>query len=702
MPDEGISRREFLTVSGGVGIGLVVSFTLPARGNAATPPAAGEFSAWIRIGSDDSVYFSVSKMEMGQGVFTAIPMLLAEELEVPWEQVRAEQAPADARFGQRQQTGGSNSIRNGYEGFRRAGAAARSMLVAEAAERWGVPAAECRAEQGVVTHAASAKRARYGELAAGAASRTPPENPPLKERSEFRLIGRRIHRLDTPAKTDGSAQYGLDVRVPGMKVALVERPPTLGARVQSFSDKRAKQVAGVEHVVEIDSGVAVVARSTWPAMRGREQLEVSWTPGERGISDESIAKSCREALSNTQVARDDGDVDATLERAPTKHTASYSFPYLAHAAMEPMNCTAHVREDACEVWVPTQSQSAVRNAAAELTGLPPERVTVHPTFMGGGFGRRSETDYVEDAVQLSQRVGGPVQVVYSREDDMRAGYYRPTGYNELAGALDAEGKIVAWDHRLAVPSIMRDKGWAKPGQLDRIVLEGARDLPYAIPNLRVAWADVRLPIGTHWWRSVGSSHNAWVTECFFDELCRAGGLDPVEARLSLLGEHPRHHRALRVAAEKAGWGASLPEGHALGVSVHESFASYVAQVAEVSVGKRGRPKVHRVVCAIDCGEVVNPDTVEAQMEGAIAFGLSAALHGRVSFKEGRVLTTNFDRYPLLRIPDMPRVETHIIAEGDPMGGAGEPGTPPIAPAVCNALHALTGKPVRELPIASLS
>ncbi len=703
MPERGLSRREFLEVSGGVGVGLVLSFTLPVRAGAEkiASPGTHELNAWIRIGVDDAVHFFVSQLEMGQGVLTSVSMILAEELEVDWQRVRAQQAPADERFG-RQRTGGSASIRVGFDELRRVGAAAREMLVEAACEVWGVPQSACRARQGVVIHGPTGRQLGYGELAARAAALSPPSDPPLKERSEFRIVGRRVHRLDTPPKTDGSAQYGLDVQMDGLYVALVERPPTLGAKLASFDATAALAVEGVERVVEIPSGVAVVARSTWPAMKGRERLQVKWNAGEGAhVSDDTIDEQCRTAIHRARVARDDGDVERALAGAAATVEAAYAFPYLAHAAMEPMNCTAHVRDGECEIWVPTQTQSGTRDAAAKITGLPPQKVAVHPTFMGGGFGRRSATDFVEDAVHVSKSVGAPVKVVYSREDDMRAGYYRPTGYSELSGGLDAAGRPVAWQHSTATPSIMRQKGWPLAGGIDRIVLEGASNLPYAIPNLRVSWAEVELPISTHWWRSVGSSHNAYVTECFFDELCRAGGVDPVEGRLKLLEAHPRHQRVLRVAAEKAGWGTTPPEGRARGVAVHECFGSFVAEVAEVSVGKSGRPRVHRVVCAVDCGDVVNPDTVEAQMEGAIAFGLCAALHGQVHFAEGRVTSANFDRYPLLRMREMPRVETHIVTRGDPLGGVGEPGTPPIAPAVCNALLALTGKPVRRLPIASV-
>jgi isoquinoline 1-oxidoreductase beta subunit len=702
MHDPRLSRRDFLVISGGASAGLVLCFALPARARlAATAASDAELNAWIRIAPDGSVSFASSEIEMGQGVATSIPMILAEELEVPWESVSVHHAGVDERFGL-MRTGGSQSIRQGFEDFRRAGAAAREMLIAAAMLEWNAPRDACRASDAIVTHVPSGRTLQYGQLAAKAATLTPPAEPPLKDRSQYKIVGRRVRRLDTPAKVDGSAVYGLDVKVEGMRVAQVERPPTLGGSVASFDASEALKVEGVERVVEIPSGVAVVARSTWPAAKGRKRLRVDWKPGRVDISDAKIMAECKSVLDDGVTARADGDVQAALSSAMKTVEATYTFPYLAHATMEPMNCTAHVREDSCEVWVPTQTVTGTRDAAAEAAGLPKDRVTVHPTYLGGGFGRRSAMDFVLDAVHLSKAVGGPIQVVYSREDDMRGGFYRPAGYHELAGGVGENGELVAWRHRMASPSILRDKGWALRDGIDFAAVEGARNLPYAIPNLFVSWADVKLPISTHWWRSVGSSHNAYVTECFFDELCRAGSLDPLEARLQLLSEHPRHARVLRKAAEHGGWGQKLAEGHALGAAVHEAFGSFVAQVAEVSVGKNGQPRVHRVVCAIDCGDVVNPDTVEAQMEGAIAFGLSAALHGGLHFDEGRVVQGNFDGYPLLRIVEMPRVETYIVTSGDPLGGVGEPGTPPIAPAVCNALLALTGKPVRSLPIAPIA
>ncbi len=706
--EAGVSRRDFLRISGGAGIGLVVAFQLPACSRGSDPglapvPGTGALNAWVRIASDGVVTFSIAKSEMGQGVLSSLSMLLAEELEVDWTQVRAEHAPADERRYGPQLTGGSSSVRTSYEPLRRAGAAARELLIAAASQEWQVPAAECRAENGKVVHAASGRSQGYGALAARASQLPAPAEPVLKPREALRVIGGDLRRLDTPAKIDGSAVFGIDVRVPGMLVAQVERCPELGGKLGSFEASEALAVPGVRRVLEIPSGVAVVADGFWAASRGRSALRVEWARGAHAsLDDAAIRERCRAALAGGAVARDDGDVEQALAGAATRVEALYEFPYLAHATLEPMNCTASVTPGGCEIWAPTQSPSWTAKAAAEITGLPADRIRVHTTFMGGGFGRRSETDFVAEAVRLSQLVGAPVQVIFTREDDMRAGFYRPVGANAMSGGLDAEGWPIAWQHRIASASIQRSKGGALKGGIDGSAVEGARNLPYAIPNLRVTWADVELPISVHWWRSVGSSQNAWVTECFFDELCAAGGVDPIEARLRLLGAYRRHARALERAAREAGWGRAPAAGRALGAAVHESFGSIVAQVAEVSLGADARPRVHRVVCVVDCGAVVHPDGVRAQMEGGIAYGLSAALSGEVRVAGGRIAIGNFDDYPILRIGEMPAVETHILAEGDPIGGIGEPGTPPIAPAVCNALLRLTGRPVRRLPIGRIS
>lgn len=710
-----LSRRTFLQISGGLGVGLVVSFLLPGCGRSGDRDSGGaqdargagrrDVNAYVRIAPDGSVHLSIAKSEMGQGVLTSLAMLVAEELEVDWSKVRSEHAIADvARYG-KWSTGGSSSVRAGGDAYRRAGAAARELLVAAAAAQWGVAPETCRAENGEVVHAASSRRAGYGELAEAAAKLPAPEEPKLKPKQAHRIIGTDVRRLDTPAKVDGSAVFGLDVRVPGMLFAQVVRPPELGGKVASFDPSEALAVEGVRAVVEIPNGVAIVATGFWAAQSGRQKLSVVWKPGPHGdLDNAAIRARCLAVVEKGITARDDGDAEGAFARATRKLEALYEFPYLAHATLEPMNCTALVDGDRCELWVPSQSPTGAAETAAKITGLDPEQIRVNTTLLGGGFGRRSAHDFVEDAVHLAKHMKVPVQVVYTREDDMKAGLYRPAGANVLRGAVDAEGWPLVWDQRIASPSIMREKNWLsgmKDG-IDMTAVEGVRNLPYAIENVHVRWADLELPVSTHWWRSVGSSQNGWVTECFFDELCALGGKDPVEARLRLLAQHPRHQRALALAVEKAGYGQPLAEGHSHGVAIHESFGSIVAQIAEVSLPDDGQPRVHRVVCVVDCGEVVHPEGVRHQMESGITMGLSAALWGEIAIGKGRITTGNFDTYPIARIDQMPRVETFVIAEGDPMGGIGEPGTPPIAGAIGNALFKLTGKPIRRLPIGRVA
>ena len=701
MAESTVSRRDFLKVSGGAGVGMVLSFYLPAttRWIEGTSLVEGQLNAWIKVGTDDMITFFVSESEMGQGIMTSLPMILAEEMEADWSRVRAEHAPANAGLYGNQSTGGSTSIRTNFDKLRKAGAAAREMLISAARETWGVAREDLRAENSAVIHVPSGRKLSFGELAVRASRLVPPEDPPLKDRKDFKLIGKRTKRLDTPYKVNGTAVYGMDVKVPGMLVAQVEHSPVFGGRLQSFDAAEALKVDGVTNVVEIPSGVAVVAKGYWPAKKGRDALRVTWDRGEYGdVSTTDITRMCRELIPKGADARNDGDADDVVRAAERKLTATYEVPYLAHATMEPMNCTAHVRSDGCDIWAPTQAPTATQSTAARITGLPPSRINVHTTFLGGGFGRRSAVDFVEDAVYTSKAVGAPVKVIYSREDDTRAGHYRPTAYNEFEGALDKDGWPLAWVHRIVSPSILDGKGWLRGRPIDQAAVEGAANIPYDIPNVHVTWTYPKLPITTHWWRSVGSSQNAFVTECFFDELAHAGGKDPVEARLRLLGKEPRHARVLEVAAEKAGWGKALPDGHYHGCAVHKSFGTIVAEVAEVSVNDAGEVHVHRVTVAVDCGDVVNPDTIEAQMHSAVAYGLTAALWGEITFKDGRVEQGNFDSYPVLRMNRMPRVDVHIVTSGDPLGGIGEPGTPPIAPAVCNAIFAATGKRVRKLPI----
>ncbi|MEJ2481810.1 MAG: xanthine dehydrogenase family protein molybdopterin-binding subunit, partial [Gemmatimonadota bacterium] len=688
MIGETLSRRGFLAVSGGAGAGLVLGFSLVGcdrRAEAIGALGPGTLNAWIRIGTDDTVTFLLSESEMGQGTHTALAMLLAEELDVPWNQIRTEHAPADRELYGRQSTGGSTSMRTNYERMRVAGASARQMLTEAAALRWGVPASECSAADGRIAHRASGRVFTFGELADEAATLDAPEDPMLKDAADYRLIGTRVRRLDSPSKTDGSAIFGMDVKVPGMLTALVARPPVFGGSVRRFDPEPALAVPGVRKVVEIPAGVVVAADGFWAAKTGRDALEIEWTPGEFGdANDASILDRCRALANDGAVVRSDGDVPAASDASATRIEAEYRAPFLAHATMEPMNCVADVRSDECEIWTGTQAQTSAQDIAARITGLPVDKVLVHTQMLGGGFGRRSRNDFVGDAVEASKALGAPVKLMYTREDDMRGGSYRPLSYNRLLGALDDEGLPVAWEHRMVSPSILLSLGAGLRDGVDPTATENAGDLGYAIPNIHVTWADPGLPVSVHFWRAVSNSQNIWVTECFLDELAAAGGRDPLEYRLALLSGHPRRARALRLAAEKAGWpgggsGRAQPqqaspvaEGRAMGCAVAECFGSVVAQVAEVEL-QDGTVHVPKVVCAIDCGFAINPDTIEAQMESGIVYGLSAALYGRISIENGGAAEGNFDRYPIVRMREMPVVETHIIAEGDTLGGIGEVG-----------------------------
>jgi len=700
-------RRAFLKISAVAGGGLLIGFHLPASMAEAGAQATGKNdfapNAWIRIDPDDRVTLQVASSEMGQGVFTAIPMLLAEELECDWSRVQVQMAPADKAYHNplmgRQATGGSTAIRGFYLPLRQAGAAGRELLVRAAARTWKVPEGECLAENSRVLHKPTRRELRYGELTATAAGLQPAGEAFLKEAHEFRLIGKSTARLDTPQKVNGTAKFGADIRLPGLLTAVIARCPVPGGKVKAFSDRRALAVKGVRGVVQIHSGIAVVADSFWAARSGRDALDVQWDEGAHASqSSEQIRARLAQALKNKMlVARAEGDVARAEKSAARMLEAVYEAPYQAHACMEPMNCTARIGEDGCDVWVPTQNQSRAREVAARITGLPPEKVRIHTTFLGGGFGRRGEQDFLAEAVELALRTRAPVRVQWTREDDLQHDFYRPATLNRLVAALDAEGRLQGWRHELAGPSILARFNPGASSGVDRTSVEGAANLPYVIPNLQVSWVMENGPLPVGFWRSVGSSQNAFVTECFFDEVARAAGQDPYEMRKSLLSLHPRHLAVLDLVAQKSGWGQELPEGRARGIAVAESFGSYCAQVAEVSI-RKGVVRVRRVVCAIDCGTVVNPDTVIAQMESGIVYGLTATLKGEVTVRDGRVEQSNFHDYPLLRIDEMPEVEVHLVQSIEAPGGVGEPGTPPIAPAVANAVFALTGQPVRRLPI----
>ncbi len=697
-----LSRRRFMALGAGAAGALVLGCRIPTK---ATPgaevPPVFEPNAYLGLATDGSVTVWVPEAEMGQGVLTALGMLVADEMEAPWDNVRVEQAPVDPKRYNDMSTGGSTSVRQGWDPLRRAGATARQMLVTAAAARWGVDPAQCRAQQGKVVHDATSRSAGYGELATEAAGLPLPSDVQLKDPSDFRLIGKPIHRVDTPAKTDGRAVFAIDVRRPDMLDAVVVRCPVFGGKVKAYRDAEALKVDGVRQVLQIPSGVAVVADSTWAAIRGREALEIDWDEGDGAAwDDQSIEKYFeKNARKSGAVARSDGDVARALRSGRRRVKAVYSVPFLAHAPMEPLNAVADVRKDSCEIWVGTQSQTDAQAAAAQLLGFDLEQVTVHETFLGGGFGRRAWIDFVIEAVHVSRAVGAPVKLTWTREDDMRHCLYRPASRHVLEAAIGGGGEVLAWHHRVVAPSL-REQLWPGSVQngLDKWAVDGAENLPYAIPNVLVEYVMANTPVPVLWWRSVYNSQNAFANEGFLDEIAAAAGKDPVELRLELLKDQPRLRQVVARAAEAIGWGKRLPVGHGLGIACHHCFGSYIAEAAEVSVEKQ-RLVVHRVACSVDCGPVVNPDTIAAQMESAVVYGLSAALRNRIRIEGGAVVEGNWDDYEPLRLKEAPDVSTDIVTSTDSIGGIGEPGLPPIAPAVVNALYAATGQRVRKLPVS---
>jgi len=665
---------------------------------------------FIRIGTDETITLIVNHSEMGQGVYTSLPMLMAEELECDWNKISVEAAPVDPAYNHTargmQATGGSTSIPSEWERLRMVGASGREMLIAAAANVWKVEKASCRAQNGKVIHSGG-KSLTYGQLAQKASNMPVPKEVYLKDPVTFRIIGQPVKRLDIPEKTTGQGLFGIDVNIPGMLIAVVERPPVFGGKVKSFKADKAKAVPGVKDVVQVPSGVAVLATGFWPAKVGRDALEIVWDEG----SDATISTdSMREQYANLaktpgDTARKDGDPQQALQKADKVLRAEYEVPYLAHAPMEPLNCVVDLRADSCEIWTGTQFQTGNRNAAAQVAGLKNDQVKIHTTLLGGGFGRRGnpQSDFVVLAVEVAKAAKTPVKVIWTREDDTKGGWYRPMWYDRIAGGLDADGNIVGWHHTIVGQSIMKGthfEGARIKNGIDESSVQGAFDMPYEIPNILVDLHTTKIAVPVQWWRAVGHSHTSFVVESFLDELAHAAGKDPYEFRCNLLAKHHRHKSVLEMVAQKAEWGSALPEGRGRGIALHKSFGSFIAHVAEVSVSSAGEVRVHRVVCAVDCGRVVNPNTVAAQMESGIVFGLTAALYGAITLKEGRVQQSNFNDYQMLAINEMPKVEVHIVSSQEPPTGIGEPGLPPIAPAVGNAIFALTGKRIRRLPISS--
>lgn len=693
-----LDRRQFLKMTGVAGSGLLLGVYIPDRPFNPDPSAPLQPNVFVRVDPDGNVAIWVGKADMGQGVRTSLPMIVADELDADWEKVQVIQADAHPNKYGRQITVGSGSVRNGgWDPLRKAGASARAMLVAAAAAQWGVAASECRTERGTVFHDASNRSTGYGELAEAADALEVPPDPKLKTPGEFRLIGKDVPMVDLHEKVTGRTQYGIDVRVPDMLYATVLHPPVFGGSLKGFDDARARRVEGVVDVVEIPTGVAVVAKGTWAAFQGAKTLDVQWDDGDFAMSSADIdAHLSRVAEGETEVAREEGDVEAALAAAAQRVEAVYDAPYLAHATMEPMNCTAWVHDGEAEVWAPTQNPQGTQGTTARLTGLPSEKVTVHVMHLGCGWGRRSRTDFVEDAVHTSMVVAAPVQVVWTREEDMQHDQYRPAAHVRLRGGLDASGRATALSARIAAQPLSAT-GRSNRRGADRNAVDGIASTTYALPALRVDWARPDIGVPTGHWRSVGPSQNTFFLESFVDEMALAAGRDPVAFRGELLSEHPRGKRVLEAAAEMAGWGETPPAGRARGIAIVEDKGSVVAEVAEVSLDA-GRVRVHRVWCAADCGQVIHPRIVDQQMVGSIVTGLTMALYGEITIARGRVVQGNFDDYEMLRIDEMPEVEVRILESDAPPGGVGEPGVPPIAPAVTNALFALTGARVRSLPI----
>jgi isoquinoline 1-oxidoreductase subunit beta len=702
-----LSRREFVAAGVAAGAGLVVGFYLPHGGRA--NHEAFSPNAYLRITPDNKVTIVVARSEMGQGVRTALPMILAEELEADWKQIEIEQAGASTLYGD-QTTGGSASVRTTWDPMRKAGAAAREMLISAAALTWGVPRSSCSAQGGSILHTASNRRLSYGELAGKASTLPIPSDVTLKQAKDYKIVGQRLARVDTPAKVKGEAGFGIDFRMPGMKYAVLSRCPTIGGKVVSFDDKESKKNSGVSYVGKIsDSAVAVAADSVWGAMEGRRVLTVNWDDGpNKDLNTAAVTELLKQtAAKKGATLYSVGDVTKAKGR---RITAEYQLPFMAHAPMEPGNCTANYSATGCELWAPTQVPQDCRDAVAQAVGLDSDQVKVNVTLMGGGFGRRLEHDYAVEAALVSKAIGGPVKVIWTREDDMRFSTYRPASLHQLSAVLDGAGWPVAFTHRIIAPSISGQKGQPVPGGVDPDLPDEAA-LVYGMDNVSIESVIAETPVPLGWMRSVYALQVGFASESFIDELAAAAGKDPLEYRLHMLSKDQdiqyftttwhtaRMRGVLQLAAEKAGWKHPLPAGRFRGIACFACFSSYMAEVVEISM-ENGTPRVHRVVAVVDCGQVVNPSILEQQIPGGIVYALSNALRAKITIEKGRVVQGNFDDYAPLRMEEVPAVEVHAVPSTEVPTGIGEPSVPPLAPALCNAIHAATKKRIRALPILS--
>ncbi len=687
-----INRRDFLKLSTSAGIGLVLGFCLPTKKlyGIDSPEAVESFApnVWLAIDRSGTVTITFSRCEMGQKIWTSLPMIVAEELEADWSKVRIKQGDFNRAAYGSQTTGGSASVRTSYNRLRRAGAVAREMLISAAAQTWKVPVNRCRAENGTVINLDTKQKLKYGELTELAAQQPIPDEVPLKDPKDFKIIGQSLKSLNADLRVNGKAVFGLDFKLPGLLTAVIARCPVIGGKVANFDDSITKTIPGVRHVVEVTNGVAVVADDTWTAIKGRKALKITWDEGPNAnLSSEIISETLKNAVEKPgTVLRDDGNVEKAEKESRKKITADFEVPYLDHAPMEPMNCTAYVHENTCEIWAPTQRPSRAHRIGTQVTGLDAKNVIVHILPMGGAFGRRLQYDYVRDAVEVSNLIKAPVKVLRTRDEDIQHGTYRPATYHRVSGSLDKNGYPLSWNHRVS-----------GPGPYPGLITGGADTLAYDIPNIHVDYvmSDISIPTGA--WRSVANTQNAFVNECFIDELAVAAGKDPYLYRRKLLEIYPRMVKVLDLVAEKAHWG-NQPKGHFQGIAIHPSFHSRAAIVVELNTDKRGGLNIHKVVCAIDCGLAINPDGVKAQLEGGIILALTAALYGAITLKNGRVQQSNFHNYKLLTMRETPLLETYIVDIDEPPTGVGEPPVPPTPPALANAIFAATGKRIRTLPV----